>query len=509
MTLVIIMFNAGKKQAAKLPSVSVDYESEVEFLSKQLEDLSVYQSSEQGHNSMAQNEDHFAADGILNSSNDDSLQDIIDSILPSDSNGHPSHGVEKSSPSADMNGVIRKFSAAAICSLRSDDEDDVFSDDDNEEEKHGVGGDYDNHRDYYDIHSDFELLQTEVQGYSLHRDNEPEISEKSKTLAPSSVNCAEAIPVLRHVLRCVNTDDYNHDSLNVDMKNNEHVEWPVTSLERKKLDESAVKHIPCTGSQSAVKSTDNYKGRRNIPTKTQRQNEKPSKSKLSNADLIEIFGSSDEEGDGNSFVMKRSSCSTKVEDGTKTCDMRLGCTLSRHKLHDIFDSSETVTFHHTPLQHAKMGFPCTNVLTEHGKEVTTNGKHCLASNLQGVSCVKSHVSSSIEDTNFEKSAKGIKEEQPKAIRKVLEPANTTMNNAFQPSMQVLDSHKKENCLSVDDICSLPESSGKFPYESCKENTASPFEDCMPAPLSKRLGKQFSAKQRLAILHSISSVTGDS
>ena len=495
------MFIAEKKQAAKLPSVSDDYESEVEFLSKKLEDLSVYQSSEQSHNSMAQNENHFAADGVLDISDDDSLQDIIDSILPSNSNGHPSHGVEQSSPSTKVNDVKRNFSAAAICRRRGDDDDNVFSDDEEEEEKEegGVGDDNDND-DY-----------REVQGCSLHHDNEPEINEKLKTLAPSSVKGVEAIPDLKHVLECMDTDGYNHDSLNVDMKNNEHGEWPVTSLERKKLGESPVKPIPCAGSQSTVKSRDNYKGHRNIPTKTQRQNEKPSKSKLSNADLIEIFGSSDEEGDGNSFVMKQSSCSTEVEDGTKTCDTGLGGTLSRNKLHDVFDSSETVTFHHIPLQHAKMGFPCTNVLTENGKKVMTKGKHFLASNLQGVSCVKSHVSSSIEDINFEKGVKTIKEEQPKAIRKVLEPANTTMNNAFQPSMQVFDSHKKENCDSVDDInfCSLHESSGKFHHDACKENIASPFEDCMPAPLSKRLGKQFSAKQRLAILHSISSVTDDS
>ena len=506
MSPVIIMFIAEKKQAVKLPSVSDDYENELELLSKQLEDLSVYQPSEQGHSSMAQNENHFAADGVSDISND-SLQDIIDSILPSNSNGCSSYDIRKSSP-ARMNDVKWKFSAASIGNQRSDDDDD---DDEEEEEEGGVGDDNDDYHDNnYDVHWDFEPLQTEVQGCSLHHDNEPEINEKSKTLAPSSVKGAGAIPDLKHVLECIDTDDnYNHYSLKVDTKIDEPVEWPLTSLERKKLEEAMVKPIPCTGSQRIVKSRDNYKGHRNNPTKTQKQNKKPSKSKLSDADLMEIFGSSDEEGDGKSFVMKRSCCSTKLEDGTKTCDTRLDSTLPRNKLHDVFDSSETDAFLRIPLQHAKMRFPCNNALTENGKEVMTTGKHCLASDLQAVSCVKSNVSSCIGDTNFEKGAKGIKEEQPKAVRKILGSANTTINNAFQSSMQAFDSHKKENSDSADGICSLHESSGKFQFESCKENTASPFEDCMPAPLSKRLGKQFSAKQRLAILHSISSVTDDS
>ena len=529
MTPVIIMFIAEKKQPAKLPSVSDDYKNEVELLSKQLEDLSVCQSSEQS-NSMAQNENYFAADNPADSisdiSNDDSLQDIIDSILPSNSNGYSSYDIGKSSP-ARMNDVKREFSAGTIGNLRSDDDDDDDDNDDDDEEEEedddddddvctdeeeekkegGVGDDNDDYHDNYDIQCDFEPLQTEVQGCCLHHDYEPEINEKSKTLVPSSMKGAEAIPDLKHVLECINTDDYyNPNSLNMDTKNGEPVEWPLTSLERKKLEESPVKPIPCTGSRRIVKSRDNYKGHRNYPTKTQRQNEKPLKSKLSDADLIEIFGSSDEEDDAKSFVMKQSSCSAKPP--TKTCDTKLRGTLSRDKLHDVFDSSETVPFLHIPLQHAKMGFPCTNALTENGKEVMTNGKHCLASDLQGGSCVKSNVRSSIEDTDFEKDDQGNKEKQPKAIRKVLEPANTTTNSAFQPSMQAFDSHK-ENFDSVDDICSLRESSGKFQYESCKENIASPFEDCLPAPLSKRLGKQFSAKQRLAILHSISSVTDDS
>ena len=504
---MIIVFITEKKQTAKLPSVSDDYENEVEFLSKQLEDLSVYQSSEQSHISMAQNENHFAEGAVSEYSNDESLQDIIDSILPSNSNGHSSCGIQKSSPSAMRNDMKRKFSVAAIGSPRSDD-----GDDDEEEEDGCVGDDSDDDHNDDDIQWDLKPLQTEGLGYmySVHHDNEPEINEKSQTLAPSSVKGVEAIPDLKRVLECINTDDYyNYDSRNVNTNNDKPIECPVTSLERKKLEE--LKPIPCTGIQRVVMTRDNNKGHGKSPTSTQRQNEKPSKSKLSDADLIEIFGSSDEEVDDKSFVIKQSSCSTKLEGGTKTCDTRLGGTISRNKLHDVLDSSEMVKFLHTPLQHAKLGFPCdtdcTSVLAENGREVITNSKGCLASILQDVSCAKSNTSSFKGDANL--GAKKNKEELTKATRKVLEPANTILDNSFQPSMQAIDSHEEENCDSVDEISSC-ESVGKFQeYESWKENTASPFDDYMPAPLSKRLGKQFSAKQRLASLHSISSVTDDS
>ena len=505
-----IVFIAEKKKAAKPSAVSDDYENEVEFLSKQLEDLSVYQSFEQRTSSMAQNENHFATGTISDISDDESLQDI-DTILPSNSNGHSSHSLEKSSPHAKMDDVKMKFSAAALEALRSDDDDDVFSDD---EEDGGIGDDSnDDDHNSDDIHWDLEPLQMEVLGYSLDHDEEPEINEKSQTLVPSSLKGVKVIPDLKHVFKCINTDDYyNYDSHDMKANGDKPIKWPLTSLERNVLEE--LKPIPCTGSQSIVKSRHNNKGHGKNPSCTQKQNEKPSKSKLSDADLIEIFGSSDEESEDNSIMVKQSTCSTKLKGGTKTCATRLGATISRDKLHgDVFDSSERVKSLHTPPQHAKMGFPCdadcTNVLTENGREVLTNSNGCLASILQDDLCAKSNVSSFTEDANLEKGAEGNKEEQPKAIRKVLEPANTILNNTFQPSMQGFDSHKKENSDSVDDIC-YHESSGKFQEnDSLKENTASPFGDYMPAPLSKRLGKQFSAKQRLAILHSISSVTDDS
>ena len=494
--------------------MSDDYENEVEFLSKQLEDLSVHQSSEQSHSGMVQNENNFAAGTISDISDDESLQDIIDSILPLDINGHSSLGLEKSSP-AEKNDVKSKFSAVGIGGLRSDNDDDdennVFSDND---EDGGVDDNNDDDLNNDEMYWDLKSSQTDIQGYSLYHNKESEIKVKSQKLKSSSLKGVEGISDLKQVLKCVNTDDYYyHDyrkTHNAD--NNKPTEWPLTLLERKRLEE--LKPVLCSGSQSVVKPRDKNEGHRENPTCTQRQNEKPSKPKLSDAELIEIFGSSDEEGDEKSFTMKQTSLSTKLKGDAKTHVAKHSSTISRNKLqNDVFDCSERVTFLHTPLQHTNMGFPCvadcTNVLAGNDRGVTTKSKGYLESLLQDASCAKSNVSSLIGDANFEKDAKGKKKEQSKATRKkVLEPANTILNNTSQPSMQAFDSHKKENCESSK-TCSH-ESSGNFQEcKSLKENTASPFDDYLLTPLLKRLGKKFSAKQRLASLHSVSSVTDHS
>jgi len=503
------MFIAEKKQAAKLPSVSDDYENEVEFLSKQLEDLSVHQSSEQSHSGMVQNDNHFAAGTISDISDDESLQDIIDSILPLDINGHSSLGLEKSSP-AKKNEVKSKFSAVAIGGLRSDngddDENNVFSVNDEDGGVDDNDDDLNNDEIYWDLKSS----QTDILGCSLYHNKESEIKEKSQKLKSSSLKGVEGISDLKQVLECVNTDDYYyyHDNRkNHNADNDKPTEWPLTLLERKRLEE--LKPVLCSGSKSVVKPRDKNEGHRENPTCTQRQNEKPSKTKLSDAELIEIFGSSDEEDDEKSFIMKHTSLSTKLKGDTRKHVAKRSSTVSRNKLqNDVFDSSERVTFLHTPLQHTNMGFPCdadcTNVLAGNGRGVTTKSKGYLESLLQDVSCAKSNVSSLIGDANFEKDAKGEKEEQSKALRKVLEPANTILNNTSQPSMQAFDSHKKENCESSKTCCH--ESSGNFQEcKSLKENTASPFDDYLLTPLLKRL----CAKKRLASLHSVSSVTDDS
>ena len=495
--------------------MSNDYENEVEFLSKQLEDLSVHQSSEQSHSGMVQNENHFAAGTISDISDDESLQDIIDSILPLDINGHSSLGLEKSSP-AEKNDVKSKFSAVGIGGLRSDNDDDddennVFSDND---EDGGVDDNNDDDLNNDEIYWDLKSSQTDIQGYSLYHNKESEIKEKSQKLKSSSLKGVEGISDLKQVLKCVNTDDYYYHDYrkNHNADNDKPTEWPLTLLERKRLEE--LKPVLCSGSQTVVKPRDKNEGHRENPTCTQRQNEKPSKPKLSDAELIEIFGSSDEEGDEKSFTMKQTSLSTKLKGDAKTHVAKHSSTISRNKLqNDVFDCSERVTFLHTPLQYTNMGFPCdadcTNVLAGNDRGVITKSKGYSASLLQDASCAKSNVSSLIGDANFEKDAKGKKKEQSKATRKkVLEPANTILNNTSQPSMQAFDSHKKENCESSK-TCSH-ESSGNFQEcKSLKENTASPFDDYLLTPLLKRLGKKFSAKQRLTSLHSISSVTDHS
>ncbi|KAL9978745.1 hypothetical protein ACROYT_G016300 [Oculina patagonica] len=184
---------------------------------------------------------------------------------------------------------------------------------------------------------------------------------------------------------------------------------------------------------------------------------KPSRAKavLNDTELIEIFGSSDEEDDNISlFKFTQSSCTTMLK-GDKRAT-RLDGLKSRSQVPgDVFDSSDAIKCLQRPLQQVKTGFSSdtghSNTLVENCSEVKDSSKDCIVKRF---------------------------------------------------------TRRTEKCDSVDGICS-DGSSGKLQgHKSLKENADSPFDDYMPAPLSKRLGKHFSAKQRLASLHSISSVTDD-
>ncbi|KAJ7392256.1 Flap endonuclease GEN 1 [Desmophyllum pertusum] len=182
-----------KKKPAKLPATSDGYENEVELLSKQLEDLSVHHSSEQCHSSEAQHEKPLCFVGAI--SIDDSLQDIIDSILPSDSNDHSSHclSLERSSPFTKMDGIKMKLSAADVGGNDNDDDngydddwkddkDNGYNDDDDddfdEEDDDGVGGGDDDDG----IPWDFKPLHTQVVAANLDHESGSESNDDSQKL---------------------------------------------------------------------------------------------------------------------------------------------------------------------------------------------------------------------------------------------------------------------------------------------------------------------------------------
>lgn len=509
----MVVFIAEKKKAAKLPSASDGCENEVEFLSKQLKDLSVHHSSEQCHSSATQNEKHFPG-AISDISNDDSLQDIIDFILPCSSNDHPSHSLEKLSPFAKMDDAKWKFSDAAI-GINSSDNEDVCNDDD--DDVFAVGGDdvfasAAGDDDDDDIPCDSKPLQTEFKGDNLNLEKELETLDDSETLKPLKLKGAKNPSDFQDVLDCIDMDDYYYDGDDSNIAKS--AACPPASLERKEQEE--LQPITSSGSQIVSKSSDTKKGHEKNAMCTQRQSVKPSRVKtvLNDAELIEIFGSSDEEDDNKSlFKLKQSSFTTKLKGGKRAT--RLDGLKSRNQVpDDVFDSLDAIKCPQRPLQQVKRGFSSdtdhNNALVENCSKVINKSKDCLSSVLQEGSCAKSNARLSKINVNVS-CAKGTErndEELARATRKVLESATTILNKPSQSSVQWFDSYKTEKCDSVDDIHSHG-SSGKLQgHESLKENTDSPFNDYMPAPLSKRLGKHFSAKQRLASLHSISSATDD-
>lgn len=471
----------------------------MEFLSTQLEDLRVHHSSEQCHSSVTQNKKQDSSVAIYDTSYDDSLQDIIDSILPSANDEPPSCSLENSCPFEEMGDVNRKFSAAATGCQNS--VDDVYSDDNDEDVFIGVGCD-DNYvatadnddDDSDDIPWNFKPLLMDV-GNNLDSDKEFESYEGSQKLKHLNLTDVETTLDLQDVLQYTKIDDHH------DRKNAMPAEFPPTSFERKELER--LQANPSSESQVVSKfSNDNNVHKKNPPCSQKQRAKQRAKTVLSNADIIEIFGSSDEEdNDSSLFKLKQSLCTTNSTGCIKAT--RLDDLKSTTQVpDDVSESSDTTKGTQRQLHHIK-GKTCT--------EVTNSSKGCLPSDLQEVSCVKSNVRliKINEDVKvFVKGAKRHQEELSSATRKVLEPATTILNKPPQSSVQGCDSQKTKQCGSVDKICSYKSSGKSHGDKSLKENADSPFDDYMPAPLLKRLGKQFSAKQRLASLHSISSAADD-
>lgn len=83
----------------------------------------------------------------------------------------------------------------------------------------------------------------------MYYDNEFEINDKLKILVFLLVKGVGVISDLKYVLECMDIDDYyNYYSFNMDIKNDEFVEWLLILFERKKLEELMVKFIFCIGS---------------------------------------------------------------------------------------------------------------------------------------------------------------------------------------------------------------------------------------------------------------------
>ncbi|KAJ7392257.1 hypothetical protein OS493_013636 [Desmophyllum pertusum] len=192
------------------------------------------------------------------------------------------------------------------------------------------------------------------------------------------------------------------------------------------------------------------------------------KAVLNDADLIEIFGSSDEEDDGkSSFMLKQ----TKLKDGTH--DSRLCGFESRNNIpEDVFDTLDT-EYPQGPMQHANKGtFSSNNDLKnaaseEHCSESINSSKGCrLSSVLQDVSCA----SSSNIGVKCVNGATAKKKEPPRGTRKVLKPANTSQHRTSQSSMQCVkgESHPTVQYDCVNGISPYGRSEKLEEHESWKK-----------------------------------------
>ena len=122
------------------------------------------------------------------------------------------------------------------------------------------------------------------------------------------------------------------------------------------------------------------------------------------------------------------------------------------------------------------------------------GRNVIKNHLSNVSSTKLKILSCKDDGNISK--------EPGRKTSCKEPCKFPVLHPHNNSL------KTTQCEGVSDVHTVESSEILQQQESCKENANSPFDDYMPAPLFKRLGKNFSGKHRLASLRSISTTIDD-
>ena len=478
---------AGKKKGDK-PSTSDDCESDMDLLSQQLKDLSVHQSSGYCHASAIQKEKPVTG----NICTDESLQDIIDSILPSIS-GHKSHSLGSCSPFARVNDDNGNVFASGITGgdiysdNDGDDDDDEDEDENDDDDDHNNGGSGD------DIPCDFKPLKMDVMTATMKHE---ELCIKSTD--DYHVSERQAVEVNPDALGC---DDSNDDASD-DKRSGVVLDKPLVSLGTKKPAE--FKPISWRGSLIIVDSSDDEEdgchGNKPLLKESLKVTKTKGKAVLNDADLNEIFGSSnlwssdtDDEEAKDSHEPRKSF----VINPSSIIEVKTAPHLAK-RLDDVRDYSQQKS-----LQNANTHLPCdtdaNNFLNpefENTGSKNSVNKGCLSNVLQDVSRGKLNTIPHKNDLHRGTDSK-------KSEELVRDPSHSTFESPVHYFNTV--SQKTAQCDSVNDVntCEIRQK-----QQYWKENADSPFDDFMPAPLSKRLGKHFSAKQRLASLRSISTTTED-
>lgn len=516
---LVFLVITGKKKPVKPSKTTHDCEDQVDLLSQQLQDLSV-QYSDRGtrHGSVAHEE---PAEQEVDK--DESLQDIIDSILPN-TIGHDSSSPECSSPYVGM--IDRNFLAASkrwqgIDNDEDDDSDLVRND------GQDVGND-----DYEvdDIPCDYQPVRvlmapklgnkefTKSDDYRRVIDREDDFLKcgPSKLKAMKIKAGYTAVDVLD---TDDDSEDYDHEKRVVNVSELPSPDTPpcrptatkpITRLEWVVLIDSSDEDIAVSGKERKVL----------------KKNARASKTKqvpLNDSDLKQIFGSSDlwssdeDEKENANRDVENSPLSRKASRINKVASS----TAKLNYNHALGKPSDSLCKKSTELdscpslsRQTKLENCRDSLLVENGSQ-TVSKKDLQSNSLRNGPYVET-VSSS--DNVYAARAERVKEKSAESISKrVLLPTNTNQSISGSPTTNVLINGflatSPSQCDKREDINTHVSSNdgaqeGNVDSPAQKENVDSPSDDFVPAPLFIRLRQNFIAKQRLAILRSISSATDE-
>ena len=502
---VVVLVITGKKKPDKPSKKTHDCEDEVNLLSQQLQDLSV-QHSDRGtrHGSVAHEEP--AKQEV---DKDESLQDIIDSILPNTidhDSSSPECSAECSSPYVGM--MDRNFLAASkrwqeIDNDEDDDYDLVRNDDQD------VNDDY----EVDDIPCDYQPVRmvmapklgnkefTKPDDYSSY----PGVIDREDDFLKCGLSKLKdmkiragytAVDVLDHSQDNNVTDDdsedYDHERRVINVSKLPSPDIPPCRTTAAK----PITHLECV---VVIDSSDEDIVVSGKERKVLKKNVRASKTKqvlLNDSDLKQIFGSSDlwssdddEEDNANrdveNFALTRKASGIN-KTASSTVKLNYNHALGKPRASPCKKSTELDSCpslsHQTKLEDCR-----DSLLVENGSQTVSN-KDMQSNSLWNRPNVKT---SQVK----EKSAEGIS-------KRVLLPTNTNESISGSPTSDRLDdinTHVNSNDgAQKGNVCSPAE----------KENVDSPSDDFVPAPLSRRLRQNFTTKQRLASLRSISSVADE-
>ena len=518
----VVLVITGKKKPDKPSKKTHDCEDEVNLLSQQLQDLSV-QHSDRGtrHGSVAHEE---PAEQEVDK--DESLQDIIDSVLPNTID-HISSSPECSSPYVGM--IDRNFLAASkrwqgIDNDEDDDYDLVRNDDQDVNDDYKVD----------DIPCDYQPVRmvmapklgnkefTKPDDYRGDINSEDDFLKcgLSKLKGMKIRAGYTAVDVLDCSQDNNDTDDdsedYDHERRVVNVSKLPSPDIPPCRT-------TAVKPITRLECVVVIDSSDEdvVSGKER---KVLKKNVRASKTKqflLNDSELEQLFGSSDlwssdddEEGnakrDVENFALTR-----KVSGINKTASssakLNYNHALGKPSASLCKKSTELDSCPSLSLQ-TKLEDCQDSLLVENGSQTVSN-KDLQSNSLRNGPYVKT-VSSS--DNVYAARAERVKEKFAESISKrVLLPTNTNQSISGSPTTNVLSNGflAIPQCDILDDSNTHVSSKdgaqkGNASSPAEKENVDSPSDDSVPAPLFRRLRQNFTAKHRLASLRSISSATDE-